>query len=165
MEDLVAPAPGVIGRRNILACFRPFCFRLAGGTRGSDFLEDIPKEQVSTVEADNDSSVGVLQNLCRPSPHPQRRVLNSQQPAMPADKIAVVDRPRALQAENLPQVDRLGKRTMEVPGLSRFLGKLLIEPRPEPVQEAVGLLQRRDARQPHLFNQPVLQRLSRGNEK
>jgi hypothetical protein len=70
MDDLVAPTPGVIGRRNVLAGFRLFCFRLAGGSRGSDFLEDIPKVQVSTVEADNDSSVGVLQNLCRTSPHP-----------------------------------------------------------------------------------------------
>jgi len=51
MEDLVAPTPEVVGRRNVLARLRFFCFRLAGGSRGSDSLEDIPKAQVPTVEA------------------------------------------------------------------------------------------------------------------
>jgi hypothetical protein len=78
------------------------------------FFHDIPITQVLALEANDHPAVKVLEDRRRTSQHPPGGLLDGVALALPADEVAVVDRPGSLDAEDLLELDRLRQWPVEI---------------------------------------------------
>ena len=120
-------------------------------------FHDLPISKVPTLVADDHAAVKVQHHHGRTSQHPPGGLLNGEAFPLPADEVAVEDRPGRLQAEDLFELERLGQLPVKIFRPARLVLKLGVEPGEIVLQEAVCIFQSRDRGQTHLLDQPVLE--------
>jgi len=104
-------------------------------------FRDLPISKVPAPVADDNPAVEVQHHNGRPPQHPLGRLLNGETFPLPADEVAVEDRPGRLQAEDLFKLERLWQLPVKIFWPSRLMLELGVEPGEIALQEAVRIFQ------------------------